>query len=1143
MKGNGNSRNPALILSRMFMLAGFLLGGLTSMLQAQSQPASDSIVQITTEANGLQQIAPEQLPLFGTFWLVTSGGPNGCLSVPLPTPPVGFLPTYQAADGQFIVDGLAGETASGQTLEAQATSVVNLINQIQGAQPVRSMAMATAMDSQGIPGFGDTGSGGYGDYGLTNHPLFSFNTNLLWLGITNVWCGIAYANLHNATNQVYAIWSTTNLLSAWSPETEVWPTDTNCMPFTVPTLNRQDLFLRAQDWTGVDSDGDGIPDWWIWKYFGNLSETATNLDSQGNTLGYDYANGFDPNVISFELSATNFYSNTPTVPLQISLEAGNPSCIAILRGDSNVADASWQPYSNSNIVVTLGPTNGDYTFYVGLRGLPTDAAQTWEEIHLTLDTVAPVLIITNQTSGTVMVPIVQVQGYSLEALSGLTYDMTNGAGLTVNQPAFVTAQYPDTNAWKLTTNWFQCFDIQLTNGLNVITLHATDLAGNTATTNLSINLDYSSKTNPPAVQLYWPRNGLQISGSSFLLYGHVDDVAAIVNAQVVDMANDTNVASGVVGRDGVFWIQNLPLSTGTNTLTLTAVDSAGNITVTNIALVQSAVTLTIGSVLAGQTAVSGTISTPGYTVWVNGTNATQLGDGTWNANIVPVTSGNGVVEVTAIPNSDNGGNGSGSDFSGNPMSALAKSASTQVAANSGIHTLSYHYHLHREIPSSSAKGDWTVDWADGGPGKQVNQTWNWSSGYPYIYVSYQWQPTKWPQGGIASVSGTEISFYGSSWQTNSFIGISPPLRSEYTKGLTETHNPFDYNYGAGSAPETIKMDENVDLQLSTGGLPGSTEKHLWCISPNTPNYMFWVGNYEFWTDQTVPPQQISIGTFGQLNANGNAYALIADNSTVDVTPQVKNLDWYSFNLQATEYTLKHSTGCTARDNPDDSRTTIGIGEVVGFYGMPSETIWSVSGNGTITQTNGDSTFFRAKLTPGSATVTATIGSVTIQTTLTILAPDSITVISDTDAPLATEDPSGTQMGAGMYYTDVIQPATVSFANVTFGEQPDTNGTDLIWPSGATNHVSYSRTDSSAVDCDNIFGPDHVTTALYPANYLFNGTSFVNFSWTDTWQDRYKNDAGDWVNFCQMSVTRAFFGSNFKCQITYQGVSGRLQGPY
>ncbi|MGD0251421.1 MAG: hypothetical protein ABSC01_01850, partial [Verrucomicrobiota bacterium] len=134
------------------------------------------------------------------------------------------------------------------------------------------------------------------DAGMNGLLTVDYGTSL-WLEITNVSNGLVYLNLHNATNQVYAIWSTTDLLANWQVETEVWPTNQDVMPFTVPMLERQNLFLRAEDWTGVDSNGDGIPDWWIWLYFGNLNETATNLDSYGNTLLYDYSNGLDPNVI------------------------------------------------------------------------------------------------------------------------------------------------------------------------------------------------------------------------------------------------------------------------------------------------------------------------------------------------------------------------------------------------------------------------------------------------------------------------------------------------------------------------------------------------------------------------------------------------------------------------------------------------------------------------------------------------------------------------------------------------------------------------------------------------------------------------------------------------------------------------------
>ena len=70
-----------------------------------------------------------------------------------------------------------------------------------------------------------------------------------------MWLGWRILDLYNATDQVYAVWSTTNLSTnfptGWQVETEVFPTDTNCMPFTVQNLNRPNLFLYAEDWTGV----------------------------------------------------------------------------------------------------------------------------------------------------------------------------------------------------------------------------------------------------------------------------------------------------------------------------------------------------------------------------------------------------------------------------------------------------------------------------------------------------------------------------------------------------------------------------------------------------------------------------------------------------------------------------------------------------------------------------------------------------------------------------------------------------------------------------------------------------------------------------------------------------------------------------
>ena len=197
---------------------------------AQPTPPASSIMGLIAEENGLQAVPFDQLPRCGTFYQIMPSR-NGCSAVSWPTPPPVPVAAYQVADHQFILDGLAGETVTEQTLEAQTITVLNLVQQIQGAAVAQELAEMMGLDSPPLPGY--NGGGEDGD-DLTNHNAFSsINTNLLWLQITNVSGGTAYANLMECTNQsgvpgrtnlaVYAIWSTTNLalpFSLWQVETE-----------------------------------------------------------------------------------------------------------------------------------------------------------------------------------------------------------------------------------------------------------------------------------------------------------------------------------------------------------------------------------------------------------------------------------------------------------------------------------------------------------------------------------------------------------------------------------------------------------------------------------------------------------------------------------------------------------------------------------------------------------------------------------------------------------------------------------------------------------------------------------------------------------------------------------------------------------
>ena len=298
-------------------------------------------------------------------------------------------------------------------------------------------------------------------------------------------------------------------------------------------------------------------------------------------------------------------------------------------------------------MVSLGTNEGGYDVWIGLRGLPSDAQQTWQWTKLILDTTPPVLAITNPAtaSSTVSMPMIQVQGYANELLGSIVYDVSNAAGIFSNQTGCTTGQFYDTNLVAFTTNFFQCYDIALTNGLNTITVHAFDLAGNEATSNVDVTVDYSGDTTAPMIQLVWPTNGTLIIGGSFTLQAQVDDATATLTASIVDTNENTNVVSGMLERNGAVWFDGVPLSGGTNTVTVTATDAAGNVSVTNFNVVGSDTSLVVDLLTSDQlnqssVTVTGAVGDPADDcVWVNGVQASVDPDsGDWEADGVPVSA-------------------------------------------------------------------------------------------------------------------------------------------------------------------------------------------------------------------------------------------------------------------------------------------------------------------------------------------------------------------------------------------------------------------------------------------------------------------------------------------------------------------------
>ena len=953
-------KTSALGLTAAIILCLAARAQLNGIIQGTLTPAPDSIVQITAEAMGLEAVALEDLPRGGTYWWVTSSG----TAAPLPFPPLDrIVPIYTIADGQFLVDDTGGQVAqralrwnvtqsrsSSQTVSAVdrlGNAVADLIEQIQQTQFERTMMMSLGFPSPGEGGGGTNG----GDSGYFS--TYTIDTNLLWLEITNVSNGWSHLNLHSGTNpfttsQVFAILTKTNLLDAtWNIETIISPTtdQTNVMPFTVQNFERDILFFRAQDWTGVTGSGNITPDWWLWKYFGTTSLSDTNLDANGNTLLSDYTNHVTPTVFKYTgLVVPNNYvsSSQPTVQLDV---VGAPYYIATLIDDGNFSNAVWNAYSGSSVTVNLGTSQGWHDVWIGLRGHADDpASAVWQLKRLKLDWTPPSLVITNPPGGTADIPMIQLQGYSPEALSSISYDLSNAAGMVTNQQVLVLNQFYTTNTWEFTTNTFQAFDVVLTNGVNTFTLHATDLAGNVATLVTNITVDYSAKTNPPNLQIFWPQDQMQISGSNVTVRGLVDDATVTLTASMIDTNGTTNIFSGLVERNGKFWLENLPLNSGTNTVTVTASDVVGNQSETNLTLVRSAVTVTIDAVTdpaqlwQATVNLTGTISDPTYAVWVNGVQGVNHGDSTWSADNVPTTPG-GVANfnVTIYPP----GEAPAANAGGNGVNPQTPNASNGGANPDKPDTI-YLTCDSQECELHTYEKEEAVDYVTGAPDYVTEQqTWD---RYEHIWLgnfggeaNSEWKGQTDNVGpGIPDDHYTLRTTTKVSWWTDAppgeavtvdFDGNVTTNAADYIPEIATMgehcmvpnvpYNPLPEVFSPAGIlgvrvsmdtvtrthRETYKRKADTALHVKTGGKALPARQNLWRFNG---------GASEITDKRAVPPlsgqgitnkTRISIGSMGKLGADGNRWVVLPDDQDIDVTPTVAGLDFYTFSVSGQKYTL------------------------------------------------------------------------------------------------------------------------------------------------------------------------------------------------------------------------------------------------
>jgi hypothetical protein len=658
-------------------------------------------------------------------------------------------------------------------------------------------------------------------------------------------------------------------------------------------LDAANTFTHASD----------IADWWELKYF-NQTGLKPDFEPTGDgvTLLSAYQSGRDPNVIKFTVWSAKLHVNTVSLPLQISLAGGIPFFAAALINDTNFADADWQPYAGSNVVAILGSTDGVYGVRVGLRGLPPDAQQTWNinAVSVTLDRAAPVVAITNPAATMVSAPAIQVQGFANEPLGSLTFGVSNAAGIITNQTGFVTGAFYDTNLTAFTTNYFQCYDVPLTNGLNIITLHATDLAGNTTVTNISLTSTYAGCTNPPVLKVIWPQDGTMISGGQFDLQGTVDQPGATIAATITDADGDANIVQGLVEPNRTVWVQDLPLAAGANTLTIVATDEAGNSSTNTLTLNRSPVTVTMNPLSGGQlnqssVNVTGTVSDPAAAVSVNGLPAAVNSDGAWEADGVPVNPGGTAIFDVEV-------------YSGINSGALAhqglKPSFYPAAAGGGSVAGSKQFVLVQPVKVGVMNYRSHYGFKDGFPNQNALDP----LGQPAFAEDDEQIFWNYRSGGV---------YAGGYIYSGSFTPWQDPDSSDWQVSLPPGKDNFNPPWGWEMASLTKAGRDGIYIRMRDFEEFNDTETRVMIEPPGqekagvTNFYLVQAQAWEFseplkeWLNSPLPPDSFQIGGVKLTlvtNADGSLWGerLLSARAGehVDVTPITAKAQNYLFNVQA-----------------------------------------------------------------------------------------------------------------------------------------------------------------------------------------------------------------------------------------------------
>lgn len=718
--------------------------------------------------------------------------------------------------------------------------------------------------------------------------------------------------------------------------------------------------LRAGMSLGTSVDGsqrvDGeLEDVSIWNYM--LSGTDILQDFQS--------------FLNIEKHSVNVprFLNSSSVFVQVN--AGPLSTMAYLLNSQDFANAVW---GAPNSFTLGGLAEGENTLWVGFRD-PTGKT-VWFKHRIIRDLTPPQITITkpaitDPVATIVKIPMIQVHGYANEELSKISFSVQNSAGTFSDGLTVVRAPVIDPATQTLQVP-FRCLDIDLAPGNNHIFVHAWDKAGNEAIREVVYALDYSGVTQGPAILSQWPLDGAQLSGNTFTLRGYVDDPTATIHVTIAAGGAATE-RDAIVERDGLFWLENLPLNSGANQVTLSLQNAAGFETISSFTVYRSALQIGIDPVSPPMlynrtTTVTGTITEDApYTVWVNGVRATMQSGGLWSAQKVPVNEGGtATFHATAIPNTQNEGNGTPAP----PNTPLNNVASQNPTASGAADTADDEekpsivlLKTYNQSDSESCEDCWDPCDPDYG-----------FSGYVLNSGSVNYERTKggkltwsrtthWcethddPDPDISKVSTYEYEAEWdaddkcrwrarddggewSGWDESGYAGCPPPpgpwVHVDYSDSAVA--EPFDATF-------KFSYNAQTEVELHTGGKSKAKQSHLFSISA-------YIGVHE-WFPFQEPNGPLTVGALGEAGLDGRLYRVLPDGEVMSATVEAPGSTSYGFGVSQTKHiaTLR-ANGQPMKEKEVTPETTFCVGQSIVFTLdfdprltrlESKDTIWNLTG--------------------------------------------------------------------------------------------------------------------------------------------------------------------------------------------------------